>query len=305
MKSLPLQSPYYQRLQQDFQHWLTILGYSPSIIYGLPYYLQEFLHYLERLPAGRHGIQTCWHETPVNDYLEYLKSRKNTRRTGGLSNHSINNHIYMLSRFSEYLFKVHGQTLPVTLSPLATPDQPEFILSKTSIDMLYEATEESPLGSRDRAMLSIFYGCGLRRSEGERLDITDILPDRKAVWIRKSKNGKSRMVPVSSGVSDHISEYLSYGRPQLQDNPTEQAFFLNRRGDRIQGGNLYVRLKKLLEVSGLIEHHPEAGLHTLRHSIATHLMESGMKIEDVSRFLGHSSLESTQKYTHLCAALNK
>lgn len=300
MRTLPLTNPTSHYLQSGFQSWLETLGYSSSIIYGLPCYQQEFLHYLEQ-----QDFDFNWSQTPVNNYLEYLKTRRNTRRGGGLSNHSINNHMYMLSKFSEYLFKVHGKTLPVALQMLEIPFQPDLVLSKTAISQLYMATGESPLGSRDRAMLSIFYGCGLRRSEGERLDVEDIMLEKEALVVKKSKNGKGRIVPLSHGVKHHLADYLSYGRPQLQKEPTEQAFFLNRSGDRIKGGNLYLRFKKLLCDSDLPEYCLKAGLHTLRHSIATHLLEGGMKIEDVSLFLGHSSLESTQRYIHICANLKK
>ncbi|WP_040497594.1 tyrosine-type recombinase/integrase, partial [Fulvivirga imtechensis] len=220
-------------------------GYSPSIVHDLPYYLQEFLHHLEQK-----RFTGPWPAAPVSDYLEHLKKRKKVRQQGLLSNHSINNHLYMLKKFSEYLFKVHRQILLVTASPLEVPGQPGYVLSKADIEALYEATEESPLGSRDRAMLSIYYGCGLRRSEGVRLNVDEI--HRETLWVRESKNGKGRVVPLSHGVQQHLSEYLCWGRPMLREDHREKAFFLNRHGVRIQGGNLCVRLKKLLTTSGLI-----------------------------------------------------
>lgn len=292
MKTLPLKIPVHQHLQRHFQHWLHVLGYSPSVVHYLPCYLQEFLYYLEQ-----HNLAVIRGELPVSAYVDHLKQRKKVRQQGSLSNHSINNQIYMLSKFSEYLFRVHGQILPVTVRPLEVPGQPDYVFSRADIEALYAATEETPAGSRDRAMLSICYGCGLRRTEGERLNVEDIKSD--AVWVRESKNGKGRMVPVSSGVKEHLREYLLQGRRLLSAETTEPAFFLNRKGHRISGGSLYVRLKKLLITSGLSEQYPRAGLHTLRHSIATHLMDSGMRIEDISRFLGHRSLESTRIYTHL------
>ena len=96
-----------------------------------------------------------------------------------------------------------------------------------------------------------------------------------------------------------IENYIDYARPFLVErNPTERSFFISNYGLRLSGNMIYERFKQLKEKAGISK---AAGLHTLRHSIATHLLCDGMKIEYVSQFLGHSSLESTQIYTHLSA----
>jgi len=148
-------------------------------------------------------------------------------------------------------------------------------------------------------MLAVFYGCGLRRNEGVQLDISDINFDRSMLHVRKGKNYKERLVPISKASLKHLQEYIYDYRPQLSQSKIE-AVFLSQRGFRISGQSLLLRLKSLQLLSGNLDlQSKEIGLHTLRHSIATHLLSAGMKMESISRFLGHSSLESTQIYTHL------
>ena len=153
--------------------------------------------------------------------------------------------------------------------------------------------------SRDRAMLAIFYGCGLRRNEGVNVDLSDINFDRSILHVRKGKNNKERMVPISKASLKHLQGYIYDHRHQLIRSK-EEALFLSQQGKRMQGQSMLLRLKKLQYLTGDLDLlNKEIGLHTLRHSIATHLLSAGMKLESISRFLGHSSLESTQIYTHL------
>jgi len=169
------------------------------------------------------------------------------------------------------------------------------IFTKAEIKALYNACDGDVLGIRDRAMLAVYYGCGLRRNEGVNLDTGDILPGKNLLFVRKGKNYKERYVPLTEAVKEDIINYLEYARPILIKKQSN-ALFLNSRGERITASMLAERLKKLKCKAGIDK---AAGLHTLRHSIATHLLQSGMKLAQIKRFLGHSSLESTQIYTHV------
>ena len=144
-------------------------------------------------------------------------------------------------------------------------------------------------------MLAAYYGCGLRRNEGVNLDISDILFDKNFVFVRKGKNYKERYVPMSAGVKEDLQNYIDFVRPVLIKS-NAKALFLNQHGKRLGSNSMADRLQNLKEKS---EINKEAGLHALRHSIATHLLQSGMELEKIKRFLGHSSLESTQIYTHI------
>ena len=150
-------------------------------------------------------------------------------------------------------------------------------------------------------MLAVYYGCGLRRNEGVHLNLSDIDFDRSLLYVRKGKNHKERLVPISQASVKYLQAYIYDHRPELLRSGKSDALFIGyNHGTRMQGQSLLVRLKRLVlqtDSPELIE--KEVGLHTLRHSIATHLLAAGMKLESISRFLGHSSLESTQIYTHL------
>ena len=158
------------------------------------------------------------------------------------------------------------------------------------------------ISQRDRAMLGIYYGCGLRKSEGVALDVSDILTQRGLVHVRKGKGSKERYVPISEKSLEHITEYLQYGRDFLVSSSSfsTEAFFVNQYGERCSDQALTLSLRRLVKDSsnGSLQG-KRPSLHTLRHSIATHLMQSGMQIELIQQFLGHQSLESTQIYTHL------
>ncbi len=171
------------------------------------------------------------------------------------------------------------------------------ILTREEIQLLYAATTECPMGIRDRAMLSIYYGCGLRKTEGVQLDVSDVLIERRMLYIRKSKNNHQRYTPVTEANLKYIEQYIYNARPLLvSDKSSEHALFVSERGCRINKGTMYIRLKGLQEKANLTK---EIGVHTLRHSIATHLLQSGMELENIALFLGHRCLDSTQVYTHI------
>jgi integrase/recombinase XerD len=153
---------------------------------------------------------------------------------------------------------------------------------------------------RDKAMLTIYYGCGLRRNEGLHIELNDIFWDKQLLYVSKGKNNKERFVPISKAGLKHLENYLYDARPLLIKDHKEELFFINERGKPMQGQMMLLRLDQLVtRTENITLQEKEIGLHTLRHSIATHLLSNGMKLEKIKDFLGHSSLESTQIYTHL------
>jgi len=197
MKALTIKNTRYERLKLSFKEWLITLGYSDQVVYNHPSYLNEFLSYLEA--RGINDIE----EAPkgvVRDYFEYLQRRKNRRRAGTLSNASVNSRVYAVEKFSEYLIKEHVIFLPATIKKLPTNNKKIIVLTQDEIELLYRATGSNYLGLRDRAMLSLLYGCGLRSKEVINLDVSDVLLDRKLVYIRKTKNRYERLVPMTENV---------------------------------------------------------------------------------------------------------
>lgn len=279
------------------------LGYSPETVYTSPGYIREFLYYLEQ-----HGVASLEEVTRehISGYFEYLSGRKNQRREGvGLSARTIINHLGAVKRFSQYLQQVRGIIMEVDVPRPKVEDPGRVVLTRMQILDLYEACSDGDyrwkwhtLGVRDRAMLGVYYGCGVRRSEGLGLDLKDVDLKRRVLYIRKGKNYRERYVPISGQVEGDLARWLEARAEWLVhvEREGERGLFISLQGVRMCPNAMSERLKLLARRAGLDK---PIGLHTLRHSIATHLLQEGMSLESVSRFLGHSSLEVTQVYTHL------
>ena len=312
MKKLPITSPHYKYILQSFREWLDVLGYAETTVYSMPHYIREFLNYLE----SKNKSQVADIENKyIKEYYRELKTRSNTRQGGGLSNSYLNKHLQALQKFSDYLRQSGRLQIPKLYIPTEEDDHKiKDILTQEEIGQLYKATEnyEQEKGSknipflyealalRDKAMLTIFYGCGLRRNEAVHLDISDIQAEKNYIYVKRGKNYKERIVPINATGLQHIQNYLYESRPRFLRNEKEEAFFISQRSKRINGQSMLLRVKLLvLRTDNTELQQKEIGLHTLRHSIATHLLQNGMKLEAIAKFLGHSSLESTQIYTHL------
>lgn len=316
MKQLALQSEAYRYIIASFKEWLQTLGYSEQTVYQLPNYIQEFLHYAES--KGYAGLFQINNDL-IKEHYYKLKLRPvrrggtNKRKAGGLSAAYLNKHLQALHKFSDYL-RQNGRLILPKLDIRTEEDNQEVtdILTQQEIKQLFEVTQQQyeqkkndkgilfyeAMQLRDRAMLSIFYSCGLRRNEGVHLDITDISFDKSILHVRKAKGYKERFVPITSTSLQHLQNYLYDARPQFSNDKNE-AFFISSFGKRLGGTMMLIRLKQLIQLTNnaaLIN--KDIHLHTLRHSIATHLLQNGMKLERIKDFLGHSSLESTQIYTH-------
>ncbi|TRX46293.1 tyrosine-type recombinase/integrase [Fulvivirga sp. M361] len=305
MKNLPLQSEAFQYVEKSFSEWLDILGYAPSTVYGLPNHVRELLYWLEQ--QGHTQLKDL--DTPlIRNYYNQLKSRTNQRRGGGLSSAYLNKHLQALYKFADYLRQSGKLFLPALGIEWESDTTQEItVLEQEEIKLLYQATygfnegtQLEHFNARDRAMLTIFYGCGLRRNEGYQLNVEDINFDKQLVHVRKGKAYKERFVPFNKTNLEYLQEYLYDARPNLIKGLRESAFLISQRGKRMQTQSMALRLRLLQQRTDDIHlQQKEVRLHVLRHSIATHLLQNGMTLEKISRFLGHSSLESTQVYTHL------
>lgn len=284
---------FFRLLIHGFEGWMRTLGYAPSTIYGSVRFTEEFLWFLET-----HQVESLdgIGQQNIESYDQYLKQRPHLKKKGALSISSITANLNAVHRFGRYLRETGKYTLEVNVSRPKVQRKPErMILSLTEIRMLYRTTDESLLGIRDRAMLGIYYGCGLRRSEGVALELHDVDLHRNMLFVRHGKGYSERYIPFNETVKRDFTAWLAI-RSQLPVKPLEKTFLIGVTGKPLKGPAVLERLKSLVTQSGL-DH--TTGLHTLRHSIATHLLKGGMSLENVSRFLGHRSLESTQIYTHL------
>lgn len=305
MKKLALHNAGFEYLEKGFREWLDILGYCAMGVYNMPNTLREFLHYLER-----QQIQhiTALNQSHIHDYYRYITSRPHQRRGGGLSEKYVLMHIQAIEKFLEYLSHKGMQNLPTVGLRLTAPPRKEItVLTRGEIQHLFHQTmredispKQEAYAARDRALLVIYYSCGLRRNEGVHLHTDDIQLDNGIVHVRKGKNYKERFVPINATNAKYLESYIYDYRPQWAKSKKEARLFLAATGRPSTGGGLYLRLKLMQQQSDdTALQQKDIGLHTLRHSIATHLLQAGMSLEKIARFLGHSTLDSTQIYTHL------
>jgi len=281
-------------LLQGFRQWLEVLGYSALGIPGMVQGLRQFMGWLTAQEI--HGLDQL-EALHASAYMEQEGQRLGQRTGRPLSAGHLNKQVEALQLFSRYLRETGRYATGFNLRRIEEQRPLPVYLTQEEIQQLYEVTADSVLGMRDRAMLAVYYGCGLRLNEGVHLELKDVMRDRQVLHVRKGKRYKERLVPLSAKTMAMITLYMDVGRPQLlQQHPTERLFIDANRGRPMQRQSLYIRIKALARKAGIKK---KVGTHTLRHSIATHLLQSGMKLEQIQQFLGHSNLDSTQIYTHL------
>jgi integrase/recombinase XerD len=169
-------------------------------------------------------------------------------------------------------------------------------LSPAEAERLIDAAiGTTPRGLRDRALVELLYGAGLRVSEAVGLERGGVDLDRRLVRC-VGKGGKERIVPLGRQAADALRRYLAHGRPYL-DRRHRPELFLNAQGGALTRAGAFLIMRKLAEKAGLEPEriHP----HLLRHSFATHLLEGGADLRSVQEMLGHADLGTTELYTHV------
>ena len=288
-KIIAIQSDGYKLLLQGFTAWLKLLNYSPLSIPSIQAGLKHFLYYQEQ--KGKTTLATLT-ANDGNEFINYLQ--ENT----GNGNSTINKNIQALKLFSKYIRATGKSQIGFAIALKKVAKTNPTWLTEAEITKIYAAIPNSILGIRDAAMLALYYGCGLRLNEGKNIQLQDIDYTQKLVHVKKGKGYKERFVPIATKSFEAITLYIEKGRPQLvqENNPNNYLFIGANTGKPMDKQSLYIRLKLLIKKANLKQ---KIGTHTLRHSIATHLLQSGMKLEKIQQFLGHSHLDSTQIYTHI------
>ena len=223
-----------------------------------------------------------------DQFLVLQSQRKDKKKATVLSQNYLKIYVRSLKLLGCYLREIEEDTFSIHFQTEKHHKTLPKVLTIKQIENLYQATDDSILGFRDRAMLAVYYGCGLRKTEGISLKISDIDLEKSLILVRKGKGYKERYIPMSESISKRMQMFI-YQHRKAWKIDHKRLIPLTKEG-------IYAYFKSIRKASGLA---PEISLHTLRHSIATHLLQNGMKIEQISKFLGHSSLDSTQIYTHL------
>lgn len=222
-------------------------------------------------------------------------------RAAGLAPSTIERRTAAVKSFHKFLVR-EGVTTNHPTASLALPGKPDRLPDVISIDdaerLLSQPMPQGPVGYRDRAILEVLYGCGLRVSELTGLGLRDI--DLDAGFLRVfGKGSKERVVPVAGAAVAALREYLAHGRPFLRTKTGTRrqdpdAVFVNVRGGRLTRASVHTLVRAYGGRVGL-RLHP----HTLRHSFATHLLEGGADLRALQDMLGHADISTTQVYTHV------
>lgn len=226
-----------------------------------------------------------------------LRSYIGTLSRNGREPNTINRKIVGLRVFFKYLVAegVIESNPMANLIALKRPRKLPRFLSPEKVEQALQLPDvTTPLGLRDRAMLELFYGSGLRRQELVDLDLAGVDFFNGQVRVL-GKRARERVVPLSRAAKQALEQWRR-ARRELIAEAGEPALFLSAKGARVSANEVYSTVRRYLsQVDGLEKAHP----HVLRHSFATHLLDAGADLMAVKEMLGHSSLSTTQIYTHV------
>ncbi|PKN07328.1 MAG: tyrosine recombinase XerC [Deltaproteobacteria bacterium HGW-Deltaproteobacteria-7] len=228
----------------------------------------------------------------IRQYLSCLYRQKVKKVT-------VNRKVSSLRAFYKYVLRT-GRISNNPAEMIQTLKTEKYMPSFLSVDEMFELlktqNDHSVLSLRDRAMLEVFYSCGLRLSELAGLDLIDLDFNQKLIKVR-GKGRKERIVPIGGPAIKAVQDYLAkIGeiRKDTDEDIFKKPLFLNARGQRITARSIARIVNEVTAKSGIGR---KISPHALRHSFATHLLNAGADLRSIQELLGHESLSTTQKYT--------
>ncbi len=289
----------YRKEAEEYRNYLLLLGYAEQTCRSRYLYLKEFFYWLETI-----GITELRNITAVEtaNFYEYLENKISTRTKEKLKLKSVHDRMRCIQIFLGYALDLGKLRInPASHLKFSYPDEEteRRIFTQEEIRQLYEVTKNE----QEKAILHMGYGCGLRVTEISQLNKEDLRLTENLVIVQRGKNSKRRLVPINDKISREMEAFI-FSSDSYRDENKNRAIFTHSKGGRMRPWTLNKLLKKLIKRTDFgnqltTEELNKIGMHTLRHSIATHLLENGMKLEQVQRFLGHSFIESTEIYTHI------
>ncbi|HJQ21555.1 MAG TPA: site-specific tyrosine recombinase XerD [Gemmatimonadaceae bacterium] len=254
-------------------------------------YARDIARFVEFCVAK--GVATPADVTPrlLREFVYQLKDL-------GLSPASIRRNVSAVRSYFRFLVG-DGHLVRDPSERLDTPQRwrslPEVLTVEEIRRLLAAPTLDDPLYFRDRAMLELAYGAGLRVSEWIGIGVKDLLLDEGLVRVF-GKGSKERLVPIGRSAIGALAIYVREQRPRLEQGQGKGVLFLNARGERLSRMGAWKILRKYVDRAGITK---AVSPHTLRHSFATHLLEGGADLRAVQEMLGHADISTTQIYTHV------
>ncbi len=276
---------YESGLQDFFQYLKTEKRYSVHTLSNYQRDIHGFIAYCQSQQLTDWSSIDTQH---VRSYIAQVHRR-------GLSGKSIQRLLSSIRSLYRFLMKrhwvAHNPALGVS-APKSSRKLPE-VLNPDDLDHLLNLSDSEPLAVRDRAMMELLYGCGLRLSELIGLDLNNIEWQEQSLNVL-GKGRKQRIVPFGDKAAQALKHWLKLRVHYATQD--EAAVFVSQRGNRISPASVQQRMKKWARVKGLDQRlYP----HLMRHSFASHILESSQDLRAVQELLGHANLSTTQIYTHL------
>lgn len=265
-------------------------NYSPHTLRNYRSDLRQFVEFVKHRAGGGSPLPEAVDYVDIRAYLAHLHQRR--------ARSSLSRKLSTLRSFFNYLVR-QGQMKQNPAAMVSSPKLGQVLPEVLSVDdafrLLQIPDQATALGSRDLAILEVLYSCGLRVNELTLLNLDSI--DQRLEMVRvMGKGGRERVVPIGSKALQALRDYLGKRGELLGRRQEHGALFLNHRGGRLTSRSIGRLLKKYLQVSDLGR---SLSPHGLRHTFATHLLDGGADLRAVQEMLGHASLSSTQRYTHL------
>ena len=278
-----------KRLLKEYEYYLKItkrLAQNTITSYNTD--LMEYIEFIEKNYGFRDPNQI--QKQHIRNFVGRLKRKNNTAS-------SVSRKLSAVRSFHKFLLteKLVDENISLGISLPKKEKKLPVVLSIEEVDALIEASSgEKPLDLRNKAMLELLYGSGLRVTELLELRLSDLHINMGFIDV-VGKGNKARIVPIGEEAAFALSEYITKGRIHLKKIPGD-ILFVNSRGSEISRIGFYKTLKKIALKAGISK---EVSPHTLRHSFASHLLENGVDLRMVQELLGHEDISTTQIYTHI------
>jgi integrase/recombinase XerC len=274
--------------------------FSPRTVLAYRKDLDRFIRFWEVEFANREARRTPLAQVDTLAVRSHLASLHRAR----LSNRSLARHLSTLRSFFRWACR-EGRLAANPARGLPSPRVARTLpraMTISDTESLLETEDEGSFPERERALFELLYATGLRVSEAAGLDLEDLDLDSRLARAR-GKGNKERIVPFGQPAHDAIRDYLPLRELRRQGRPDDgedgEPLFVNSRGGRLSTRSMARLLKRRLRAAGLPS---QISPHALRHTFATHLLQAGADLRSIQELLGHASLSTTQKYTHLDAA---
>ncbi len=295
---------HFTEIQKQFVFWLETLGFSKHSIRKNERKGAEFFEWLEMQNITSLNLIK---QTHIKAFFHYQQTRKNKRFKGTLSPVYLNDYYIGIDKLLEFLHQMGAKNMPSPLNYRITIDNDERVkkiipftieeikllqatIPDTYPDYKHENREKKHY--QLKLIFALHYACGLRFSEGYNLTANDIDFNKKTVFVRQGKGYKDRIVPITDNIYKTLQDYIYNFRNLIKCD--HNRLFIHSNIALLNSLKDLQQTCKNEEVKSKLLH-----FHVLRHSIATHLLQNGMSVENIARFLGHNTLTSTQIYTHI------